>query len=63
MRLFAGDGESNDKGAAEGLAWDRIRTRADLAMLINATDNIKEEPVEEVEGTHMETGEDATLCV
>jgi hypothetical protein len=58
MRLFAGDGESNDKGAAEGLAWDRIRTRADLATLINATGNIKKEPVEEVEGTNMDMGED-----
>jgi hypothetical protein len=49
MRLFAGDGESNGQGAAEGQPWDRVRTRADLASLINMPDNVnvKREPEEE----------------
>jgi hypothetical protein len=58
IRLFVGDGESNEQGAAEGLPWDRVRTRANLASLINMPSNIKKELEEEGGCTYMETGED-----
>ncbi len=57
MLLFAGDGGSSDTGAASGGDWGQVRTRADLAALINEASNINEEPVD-MGSNLMETGEE-----
>ena len=57
MLLFAGDGESSSTGAARGGEWGHVRTRSELAALINEAANIKEEPVD-TDNNRMETGED-----
>jgi hypothetical protein len=53
MRLFAGDGESSSTGAARNGA--QVRTRSELAALINEASYIKEEPVD---NQQMETGDE-----
>jgi hypothetical protein len=57
MLLFAGDGESSSTGAARDGEWSHVRTRSELAALINEAANIKEEPVD-TDNNRMETGED-----
>jgi hypothetical protein len=57
MRLFAGDGESSGTGAARNADWGQVRTRSELAALINEASHIKEEPVD-MDNNQMETGEE-----
>jgi hypothetical protein len=57
MRLFAGVGESSSTGAAESRDWGQVRTRSELAALINEAPYIKEEPVDG-DNHQMETGEE-----
>jgi hypothetical protein len=64
MLLFAGDGESSSTGAARDGDWSQVRTRSELAALINDAAYVKEEPVDN-DNNRMETGEEDgdVVCV
>jgi hypothetical protein len=64
MLLFAGDGESSSTGAARDGDWSQVRTRSELAALINEASLVKEEPVD-TDNNLMETEEEDgdVVCV